>query len=149
MALSLFLAFLYAVGTVIALPSPQELILGAVAKAPAWAVILVGALGRGVGAYLLFFAGDRLKRFSKIQKWRERDARLQRWVARTEKWVNRLGAPALFFFLLIPGFPDTIMSYLLAWFSRRPWAFAFAVAAASSLRLILAYLGIFYVFIRD
>jgi len=149
MAFSLFLAFLYAVGTVVALPSPQELVLGAVAKAPAWAVILVGALGRGLGAYLLFFAGDRLKRFSKIQNWRERDARLQRWVARTEKWVNRLGAPALFFFLLIPGFPDTVMSYVLALFSRRPWAFALAVAAASSLRLILAYLGIFYVFIRD
>jgi len=148
MVFSLFLAFLYAVGTVVALPSPQELVLGAVAKAPAWAVILVGALGRGLGAYLLFFAGDRLKRFSKIQNWRERDARLQRWVARTEKWVNRLGAPALFFFLLIPGFPDTVMSYVLALFSRRPWAFALAVVLASALRLTLAYLGIFYVFIR-
>jgi membrane protein DedA with SNARE-associated domain len=149
MAFSLFLAFLYAVGTVIALPSPQELILGAVAKAPAWTVILVGALGRGLGAYLLFFAGDRLKRFHKIQNWRERDARVQRWVARTEKWVNRLGAPALFFFLLIPGFPDTVMSYVLALFSRRPWAFTLAVILASALRLTLAYLGIFYVFIRS
>jgi len=148
MALTLFLVFLYAVGTVILLPSPQELALGAAALAPGWAVIVVAALGRALGAYLLFFFGDRLKRWQKFRTWREKDARLQKWIDRTEKWVNRLGAPALFFFLLIPGFPDTVMSYILALFGRRPWAFALAVAGASALRLTLAYLGIFYVISR-
>lgn len=148
MALTLFLAFLYAVGTVVLLPSPQELVLGATAVAPGWAVILVASLGRAVGAYLLFFFGDRLKRWQKLQTWRAKEARLQKWILRTEKWVNHVGAPALFFFLLIPGFPDTAMSYVLALFGRRPWAFALAVAGASALRLTLAYLGIFYVIRR-
>lgn len=40
------------------------------------------------------------------------------------------------------------MSYVLALFSRRPWTFALAVAAASALRLTLAYLGIFYILAR-
>lgn len=145
MALALFLAFLYALGTVVVLPSPQELVLGATAVAPGWAVIAVAALGRAAGAYLLFSLGDRLKRWQEIQNWRNRGARLQMWIARVERWVNRLGAPALFFFLLIPGFPDTAMSYVLALFSRKPWAFTLAVAVASALRLTLAYLGIFYV----
>ncbi len=148
MALTLFLVFLYAMGTVVLLPSPQELALGAAAAAPGWAVIAVAALGRATGAYLLFFFGDRLKRWQKLQTWRAKEARLQKWIWRTEKWVNRVGAPALFFFLLIPGFPDTAMSYVLALFGRRPWSFAFAVAGASALRLILAYFGIFYVIRR-
>lgn len=144
MALSLVLTFFYSVGTVILLPSPQELALGAATVAPGWAVITVAALGRAAGAYLLFFLGDRLKRWRKIQNWRTQEKKLQRWLLVTEKWINRLGAPALFFLLLIPGFPDTVISYVLALFGRRPWAFALAVAAASAFRLTLAYLGIFY-----
>ncbi len=144
MALTLCLSFLYAVGTVLVLPSPQELVLGAVASAPGWTVILVAVLGRIAGAYVLFFLGDRLKRWQRIQIWREKEARVQLWIARVEKWVNRMGAPALFFLLLIPGFPDTGMSYVLALFSRRPGAFALAVAGASAVRLTLAYFGIFY-----
>ncbi|MEN3011125.1 MAG: VTT domain-containing protein [Candidatus Bipolaricaulaceae bacterium] len=142
MALSLCLAFLYAVGTVVVLPSPQELVLGAVAHAPGWAVILVAVAGRACGAYLLFFAGDRLKR--RI-RWKGREERIRRWAAQLERWVNRLGAPALFLFLLIPGFPDTAVSYVLALFNRRPWAFALAFAGAAALRLSLAFLGIYYV----
>jgi uncharacterized membrane protein YdjX (TVP38/TMEM64 family) len=145
MALSLLLAFLYALGTVVLLPTPQELVLGATAAAPGWAVITVAAIGRAIGAYLLFFFGERLKHWQRIQIWRAKKSRLQVWITRVEKWVNRLGAPALFFFLLIPGFPDTAMSYVLALFSRRPWAFTLAVAGASALRLTLAYLGIFYI----
>ncbi|MCS7239667.1 MAG: VTT domain-containing protein [Candidatus Bipolaricaulota bacterium] len=145
MAFALFLVFLYAAGTVIALPTPQELVLGAVATAPGWAVITVAAAGRALGAYLLFFLGAKVKSWQKLRAWREKDKRIQRWVIRTERWVNRLGAPALFFLLLIPGFPDTVVTYVLAMFNRRPWAFALAMASASALRLSLAYLGIFYI----
>lgn len=147
MAPTLLLSFLYSLGTVVVLPSPPELVLGAVASAPGWAVITVAVLGRVVGAYFVFFLGDRLKRWQRVQVWRN-EARLQSWILRTEKWVNRLGAPALFFLLLIPGFPDTAMSYALSLLGRRPWAFALAVAGASALRLTLAYLGIFYVLRR-
>ncbi len=96
-----------------------------------------------------FFLGDRLKRWAWFKNPRfKNEERLQKWLLLTEQWGNRLGAPALFFLLLIPGFPDTAMSYVLALFSRRPWAFTLAVAAASALRLTLAYLGIFYVLSR-
>lgn len=145
MAISLVLAFLYSLGTVVILPSPQELVLGAVAKAPGWAVILVAVAGRTCGAYLLFFAGDRLKRWQRLRRWRQQEARVQTWVVRLEKWINRFGAPALFLFLLVPGFPDTALSYVLALFNRRPWAFALAFTAASALRLSLALLGIYYI----
>lgn len=148
MALTLWLSFLYSLGTLVVLPSPQELVLGAVASAPGWAVITVVVLGRMVGAYFVFFLGDRLKRWQRVQIWRKKEAHLQSWILRTEKWVNRLGAPALFFLLLIPGFPDTAMSYALSLLGRRPWAFALAVAGASALRLTLAYFGIFYVVLR-
>lgn len=142
MAFTLFLAFLYALGTVLVLPSPQELVLGAAVRAPGWAVILVAVAGRTVGAYLLFFAGDRLKRWV---RWSNQETKVQKWAARLEHWVNRFGAPALFLFLLVPGFPDTALGYVLAIFNRRPWAFALAFAAASALRLSLAFLGIYYV----
>lgn len=145
MAWTLFLAFLYGVGTVLVLPSPQELVLGAVAKAPGWAVILAAVAGRALGAYLLFFAGDRLKHWKRLEAWRTRERKAQRWALRLERWVNRVGAPALFLFLLIPGFPDTAASYVLALFNRRPWAFALAFACASALRLSLALLGLYYV----
>lgn len=142
MAFTLFLAFLYALGTVLVLPSPQELVLGAAVRAPGWAVILVAVAGRTVGAYLLFFAGDRLKHWVRRSN---QETKVQKWAARLERWVNRFGAPALFLFLLVPGFPDTALSYVLAIFNRRPWAFALAFAAASALRLSLAFLGIYYV----
>lgn len=145
MAFALFLVFLYAIGTVVVLPTPQELVLAALATAPGWAVIAVAATGRAVGAYLLFFLGARLRAWQRVQAWREKDGRIQKWAMHTERWVNRFGAPALFFLLLIPGFPDTVLSYILAVFNRRPWAFALAMAGASALRLSLAYLGIFYV----
>ncbi|MFN3347231.1 MAG: VTT domain-containing protein, partial [Candidatus Bipolaricaulaceae bacterium] len=144
MAFALFLAFLYALGTVVVLPSPQELVLAAAAKAPAWTVILVAVCGRAIGAYLLFLAGDRLKRWQRFRHWRRKGAKAQKWVACLEKGVTRFGAPALFTFLLIPGFPDTAVSYVLALFNRRPWAFALAFALASALRLSLAFLGIYY-----
>ncbi len=148
MGVPLALAFLYALGTVVILPSPQELVLAAVAKAPAWAVILAAVCGRALGAYLLFLAGDRLKRWPRVARWRKKEAKVLRWAVRLEKWVNRFGAPALFLCLLIPGFPDTAVSYVLALFNRRPWAFALAFALASAVRLSLAYLGIYYVLDR-
>lgn len=148
MAWALFLAFLYGVGTVLVLPSPQELVLGAAAKAPGWAVILVAVAGRACGAYLLFLIGDRLKRWKRLASWRAQNERVQGWALRLERWVNRVGAPALFLFLLIPGFPDTAASYVLALFNRRPWAFALAFACASALRLSLTFLGISYVWGR-
>lgn len=149
MALALFLAFLYAVGTVLALPSPLEAVLGAAVKAPGWAVILTAVAGRACGAYLLFFLGDRLKRWERWKRWQGRDEGWQKWAKRLEREVNRFGAFALFLFLLVPGFPDTAVGYVLALFNRRPWAFALAFAAASGLRLSLAFLGIYYVLGRS
>jgi uncharacterized membrane protein YdjX (TVP38/TMEM64 family) len=56
--------------------------------------------------------------------------------------VDRYGAPALFFLLLIPGFPDTGAVYLAAVAGARPLAFSLATAGAGAVRLTLAYLGI-------
>lgn len=142
MAASLVLTFFYAVGTVVILPTPQEALLGATAVAPGWAVILVGTLGRALGAYLLFLFGDRLQRRTSLEDWKEKPGRAQRWFSLTERWVTRWGAPALFFLLLIPGFPDTVFSYVLAIFGHRPVAFATSVALASAVRLSLGYFGI-------
>ena len=105
MALSLLLAFLYALGTVVLLPTPQELVLGATAAAPGWAVITVAAIGRAIGAYLLFFFGERLKRWQRIQIWRAQKSRLQVWITRVEKMGKPPGRSSFVLFPAHPRFP--------------------------------------------
>jgi membrane protein DedA with SNARE-associated domain len=138
----LFLAFLYGVGTVVLLPTPMEAVLTATRYAPPWAVITVAVLGRMIGAYFVFFLGDWLKRLPKVEFWRRETRWGQRLLNQGEKWVNRFGAPALFLCLLIPGFPDTGISYLLAIIGRRPISFTLAVGGAAALRLSLVQAGI-------
>jgi len=142
MALGLFLVFLYAVGTSVVLPTPLEASLAAVKLAPAWAVIAVAVLGKFVGAYLVFLLGVRLKRLPSVQEWQSRNRFGQKLLEFGKRWVDKYGAPALFFCLLIPGFPDTGAVYLLALTGGRPLAFALAAAAAGVVRLSLTYLGI-------
>lgn len=142
MALTLFLVFLYAIGTSVALPTPLEAALGGIRFAPAWAVIGVAVVGKFIGAYLIFFLGVKLKRLPAVENWQTRNPFARRLVGFGKRWVDRFGAPALFFLLLIPGFPDTGALYLTALIGGRPVAFSLATAAAGSLRLTLAYLGI-------
>ncbi len=142
MALALFLAFLYGAGTAIVLPTPQEAVLVAAKFAPGWAVIVVATLGKFAGAYAIFYIAVQLKRLPRVQAWRARN-RYARWLMEFgRRWVDRFGAPALFFLLLIPGFPDTGAMYLLAAVGGRPLAFSLAAAGAAAVRLTLAYLGI-------
>ena len=142
MALTLFLVFLYAIGTSVALPTPLEATLGAVKVAPGWGVITLAVLGRFVGAYTIFYLAVRLKRLPRLQEWQGKN-RYARWLmAFGKKWVDKYGAPALFFCLLIPGFPDTGAVYLLALAGGRPLAFSLAAAGAAAVRLSLVYLGI-------
>ncbi|MBC7092473.1 VTT domain-containing protein [Candidatus Bipolaricaulota bacterium] len=140
--LALFLAFLYAVGTAVVLPSPTEAVLAAAKVAPPWAVIAVATLGRMAGSYLVFFLGDRVKRLPRVEVWRRETRWGQWWLAIGERWVNRFGVPALFLLLLIPGFPDTVAMYLLAAVGRRPLAFALAASGASAVRLAFVQAGI-------
>lgn len=142
MALALFLTFLYGFGTSVVLPTPLEAALGATRLAPGWAVILVAVLGKFLGAYALFYLAVRIKRLPRVEEWQGRN-RYARWLMRFgERWVDRFGAPALFFLLLIPGFPDTGAVYLLALAGGRPLVFSLATAGAGAVRLTLVYLGI-------
>ncbi|MGC9529786.1 MAG: VTT domain-containing protein [Candidatus Bipolaricaulaceae bacterium] len=142
MVLALFLAFLYAVGTSVVLPTPTEAVLTAARYSPAWAVVLVAVAGKTVGAYLTFFIGDRLKQLPRVQVWRRQSRWGRRLLAWGERWVDRFGAPALFLCLLIPGFPDTGGVYLLALTGRRPLAFAVATGTAAAVRLTVTYFGV-------
>ena len=142
MALALFLVFLYALGTAVALPTPLEAVLGAVELAPGWAVILVAVLGKLAGAYLVFWLAVRVKGLPRVQAWQQGNRYAKRLMEFGRKWVDRYGAPALFLLLLIPGFPDTGAVYLLAVAGGRPLAFSLAAAGASAVRLSLVYLGV-------
>ena len=145
MALTLFLAFLYAAGTAIALPTPLEAVLAGVKFAPGWAVIVTATVGKFAGAYAIFYLAVCLKRLPRVRDWQARNRYAKRLMDFGWRWVDRYGAPALFFLLLIPGFPDTGAVYLLAVAGGRPLAFSLATAGAAAVRLSLAYLGIWSV----
>lgn len=142
MALALFLAFLYGAGTAVALPTPLEAALAGTRFAPGWAVIAAATLGKFAGAYAVFRLAVHLKRIPRVRAWRARNRYARRLMAFGERWVDRYGAPALFFLLLIPGFPDTGAVYFLAVTGGRPLAFSLATGGAAAVRLTLAYLGI-------
>lgn len=142
MALTLFLVFLYAAGTALVLPTPLEAVLAGVKFAPGWAVIAVATMGKFTGAYAIFYLAVYLKRLPRVQNWGATNRYARALMEFGHKWVDRFGAPALFFLLLIPGFPDTGAVYLLAITGGRPFAFSLAAAAAAAVRLSLAYLGI-------
>ena len=139
---ALAIVFLYAVGTAVALPTPTEAVLLAVKYAPGWAVICAAVLGKALGSYLIFWIAVYIKGLEGLRNWRARNRYARALFHFGERWVNRYGPPALFFLLLIPGFPDTGAIYLVAAAGARPRAFALAVGASSAVRLTLAYLGI-------
>jgi len=138
----LLLVFLYEVGTSAVLPTPAELPLVTYKWLPVWWITLFAVAGRIVGAYLVFFLGDRLKNTDRfhglVQRYRFLDA-IMRW---SERFVRRYGVVAVFLLLCIPGFPDTVSLYLFALIGQRPVLFSLAAGAATAVRFGLVILGV-------
>ncbi|HID08658.1 TPA: hypothetical protein EYP13_00345, partial [Candidatus Micrarchaeota archaeon] len=138
--LTVILSFLYGIGTAVALPTPTEAVLIATRYAPGWAVICAAVFGKSLGAFLIYRFAVYIKGLDRVERWKARNRYAQVLFRFGERWVDRFGPSALFFLLLIPGFPDTGAVYLTAVAGGRPLAFALAVGASSAVRLSLAYL---------
>lgn len=111
-----FVLFVYAVLTAVILPFPVEI---GLLFAPSLGIIeksVIVALGKAIGALLIFFLG--LKVEKTIRLWSEH-VRFAAWfVKQMERFVAKTQYLGLYVLLSTPIMPDTISIYLFSLFNR-------------------------------
>ena len=114
------ITFGFSVLVAIVLPVPIEIVLLAPLLEQQWgylgAIILVMAVGKTVGAWLIFYLGVRVE--DNIRRWSDRyklAARLVKWCERFVRKTNYIG---LYVLLSIPLMSDTIPLYLYSLFNE-------------------------------
>jgi uncharacterized membrane protein YdjX (TVP38/TMEM64 family) len=138
---ALFLIFLYELGTAIVLPTPSGFHVFAHSWIPLGWIFLFAVAGKAVGAYLLFFLGDRVKGTDHFRRLTERHPWLRLILRVSERFVHRYGVFAIFVLLSVPGFPDTVSLYLFALVGKRPVLFALASGLGTAVRMGLILAG--------
>ena len=113
------LVFLYAIAVAIFLPIPIEFALvfalaGGIALFSA--ALLAVALGKAVGAWLVFLLGVKVE--GVIHRWSERAKLFAKILAGLEKFVRWTGAFGLYVLLSIPFMSDTAILYFYALFNE-------------------------------
>jgi len=74
------------------------------------------ALGKAVGAWLVFLLGVRVEKA--MHRWAERSKLIARIMAGLEKFVRKTGAIGLYILLSIPLMSDTLVLYFYALFNE-------------------------------
>jgi membrane protein YqaA with SNARE-associated domain len=138
---ALFLIFLYEIGTAVILPTPSGVHVLAYFWIPIGWIFLFAVAGKVVGAYLLFFLGDRVRETDHFQRMTERHRWLRVILQVSERFVHRYGIFAIFVLLSVPGFPDTVSLYLFALVGGRPVLFALAAGVGTAVRMGLLLVG--------
>ncbi len=114
------LVFAYAIAIAVILPIPIELSLVAPILDRQWgyltAIALALALGKTVGAWLIFVLGVRVE--DNIRWWSVK-FRFAKWfVEKADLFVQKTGYLGLYFLLSIPLMSDTIPIYLYSLFNK-------------------------------
>lgn len=114
------LVFLYAIAIAVILPIPIELSLVAPILSQDWGylvgITLALAIGKTVGAWLIFLLGVRVE--TPIRWWSERWGFAKWFVDKAELFVQKTGYLGLYFLLSIPLMSDTIPIYLYSLFNK-------------------------------
>ena len=139
--LALFLIFLYEVGAAVVLPTPSEAPILVRSWIPLGWIFLFAVAGKVVGAYLLFFLGDRVKGSDHFRRAVMRYRWLSWGLRKSEGFVHRYGVLALLLLMSVPGFPDTVSLYLFALVGKRPVLFALASGLGTAVRMGLVLAG--------
>ncbi len=102
---------LYTIAATVFLPIPEEV--GLLDPFLPWyLLVLILAVGKTIGAALIYPLGDRLGRVT--TRWVERLPWLAPWFDRLQGLVGRYGAYALYAILSIPFMTDTLPIYAFA-----------------------------------
>ena len=137
----LLLIFLYEVGAAVILPTPSEIPMLGYNYIPLVWIFVFAVLGKMVGAYIVFLAGDRAKGTARFQRFLDRHYWAKRFFDLSERFVRRYGVLAVFVLLSIPGFPDTVSLYLFAIVGNRPVLFSIASGLGTAVRMGFVLLG--------
>lgn len=107
----LLMFFVFCVLAAIILPIPIEIFLVIDPSVPFALKAIVMGLGKGTGAIAVFFIGAKVeKAVAKFSKWG-----WFKWLLeKSEAFVRRFGALALYIIMSIPGMVDTIPLYLFS-----------------------------------
>ncbi len=139
--IGLLVIFLYEVAAAVVLPTPSEIPMVGYNYIPLGWIFVFAVLGKIVGAYIVFRAGDWAKKTEKFNSFLDRHPWAKRFFDMSERFVRRYGVLAVFILLSIPGFPDTVSLYLFAIVGNRPIVFSIASGLGTALRMGLVLLG--------
>ncbi len=104
--------FLFSFAAAVVLPIPVETAIAlAPLSIPIPLVALVSGLGKGLGAFTVFFVGGTIeKTVLTYTRWR-----WFRWILnKSEAFVRRFGYPAVYLVMSIPLMPDTVPLYIFS-----------------------------------
>lgn len=139
--IGLLVIFLYEVGTAVVLPTPSEIPMLGYNYIPLGWIFLFAVLGKIVGSYIVFWAGDWAKETTRFKRFIDKHYWARKFFEASERLVRRYGVFAVFVLLSVPGFPDTVSLYLFAIVGRRPIVFSIASGLGTAVRMGLVLLG--------